>query len=89
MRAEGIIEQSTREWRSTSVLMKKQDGSVRYCIDFRDVNIVIKKDAFTMTSTDAILDKLCPAKFITKLDLWQAYFQIPLKENSRQYTFWV
>ena len=73
-------------WCHAPVIQKKSDGKYRFCIDFRDLNARSKKDAYPIPNMDAILDKLRRAKYISQLDLKNAYFQIPLDEESRQYT---
>ena len=82
----GIIEKSASAWSSAPVMVKKSDGTTRFCIDYRDLNKVTKKDAYPIPSMGSILDKLRSAKYISKIDLKQAYHQIPLEESSKQYT---
>ena len=70
----GVIERSASDWCHASVIQRKSDGSHRFCIDFRDLNLRSKKDAYPLPYMDAILDKLRRAKYISKVDLKQAYF---------------
>ena len=67
-------------------MVKKADGGYRLCIDFRKLNDVAKKDAYPMRNMSDILDKLRSARYISKIDLSQAFHQIPLSEDSKQYT---
>ena len=89
MHRAGAIERSASGWCHTPVIQKKSDGKYRFCIDFRDLNVRSKKDAYPIPNMDAILDKLRRAKYISKVDLKNAHFQIPLDEESRQYTAFV
>ncbi|CAB0038643.1 unnamed protein product [Trichogramma brassicae] len=86
MLAEGVIEPSASSWSSAPVIVKKADGSNRFCIDYRDLNKVTKKDAYPVQNIDAILDKLRRARYITTIDLKSAYFQIAMEESSKKYT---
>jgi len=81
MLAAGIIEPSKSEWSSPIVMIKKPNGSYRFCLDFRQLNSVSKKDAYLLSYMNAILDKLRSASYISTIDLSQAYFQIPLERN--------
>ena len=83
---EDIIEPSQSSWSSPVVVVRKGDGKYRFCLDFRKVNAVSKKDAYPLPYMSAILDKLRSAKYLTKIDLHQAYFQIPLDEASKEIT---
>ena len=85
MHREGIIERSASAWCHAPVI-QKSDGGFRFCIDFRDLNARSKKDAYPIPNMDGILDKLRRAKYISKIDLKNAYFQVELSEESRQYT---
>ncbi|CAB0039656.1 unnamed protein product [Trichogramma brassicae] len=84
--AEGFIEQSASDWCSAPVLVKKQDGSYRFCIDYRDLNKVTVQDQYPIPNMDGILDKLRKARYLSKVDLKNVYHQIPMKANSKKYT---
>ena len=79
----GIIEPSDSSWRSCPVLVSKTCGMFRFCIDYRQVNKTTKAIAYPLRNMDDILDKLSSANFISKLDLSQAYHQIPLDPKCR------
>ena len=82
----GIIEPSNSEWSTPIVMIKKPNGTYRFCLDFRKLNDVSKKDAYPLPYMNSILDKLRAARYISTIDLSQAYFQIPLEKNSKEYT---
>ena len=86
MEDEGIIEKSTSEWASPIVLVGKNDGTMRMCIDFRRLNEVAPMDAYPMPRVDELLDKLGGAEYITTLDLCRGYWQVPMEEFSRPLT---
>jgi len=64
----------------------KPNEAYRFCLDFRKLNSVSKKDAYPLPYMNAILDKLRSSRYISTIDLSQAYFQIPLEKNSRELT---
>ena len=86
MLAEGIIEPSESPWSSCPVIVPKSNGKHRFCTDFRLVNQVTKRDAYPIPHMDNIFDKLRSARYISTLDLSQAYHQIPLEAKSREVT---
>ncbi|XP_039306052.1 uncharacterized protein LOC120357967 [Solenopsis invicta] len=73
----GIIESSNSAWSTPIVMIKKPNNTYRFCLDFRRLNEVSKKDAYPLPYMNAILDKLRPAGYISTIDLSQAYLQIP------------
>ena len=75
---QGIIEESTSPWSSPIVLVRKKDGSVRFCIDFRKLNNITTKDAFPMPRIDDIFDHLSQAEYYTTIDFKSGYFQVGL-----------
>ena len=83
---EGIIKPSDSPWRSCPVLVPKTYYMFRFCIDYRQVNKTTTAIAYPLRNMDEILDKLSSAKYISKLDLSQAYHQIPLDPKSREVT---
>ena len=64
-----VIQPSSSPWASPIVLVRKKDGNVRICVDFRKVNLVTKKDCFPLRRLDETLDALAGAKYFSSLDL--------------------
>ena len=56
-----IINRSSSPWLAPPVLIKKEDGNVRFCIDYRNLNKVTQKDAYLVTQKDAYIYR-CPIK---------------------------
>ncbi len=61
----GVITPSNSEWASTPVLVRKKDGSVRWCLDFRRLNDLTIKDAFPLPLIEDCLDALAGTQFFT------------------------
>lgn len=86
MLKDGVIEPSSSPWSSPIVMVKKSAGKFRFCVDLRKVNESSVKDAYPLPRINAILEKLKQARFISTLDLYRGYWQVPLKESSRPIT---
>ena len=82
----GIIEPSTGPWSSPIVMVKKRDGSMRFCIDFRKVNDLTKKDAHPLPRIDDTLDTLGEAQWFLTLDLASGYWQVEMDPADREKT---
>jgi hypothetical protein len=82
----GIIEPSTSPWSSPVVLVKKKDGTTRFCVDYRKLNQITTKDAFPLPRIDDIYDQLTQATHFTKFDFKSGYFQVPLDKADRPKT---
>ena len=81
-----IIEKCDSPWSSPVVPVRKSDGDLRLCINYRKVNKVTKQENFPMTS---LADVICSAhniKYFTKLDLIKGYYQVPIHPDSREFT---
>ncbi len=83
---QGIIEESASPWSSPIVLVRKKDGSVRFCVDFRKLNNVTTKDAFPIPRIDDIFDHLSQAEYYTTIDFKSGYFQVGLDPKDRPKT---
>eukprot|EP00118_Oscarella_pearsei_P018893 m.196972 g.196972 ORF g.196972 m.196972 type:complete len:1094 (+) comp39535_c1_seq2:160-3441(+) len=82
----GIVTESTSPWSSPVVLSPKNDGSQRFCVDFRRLNDMTVKDRYPLPRIDDILYTLNGQRFFTSLDMQSGYWQIPLAANSRKKT---
>ncbi len=67
MLEEGIIERSTSEWSAPVVLVKKEDKSLRICIDYRRLNQVSQFDAYPMPRIEELIDRIGKSDFRTSL----------------------
>ena len=83
---DGIIEPSESPYASPIVCVRKKDKSIRICADLRQLNAITIADEYPASDMRAIIDKAAGAKYITGLDLQQAFFQVELDEQSRPYT---
>ena len=86
MRKNDVIEESTSPYSSAILLVKKKDGTIRFCIDFRFLNDITVKDKFPIPSIEAIKDYLRGAKFFSTLDFISGYWQIPIRKKDRHKT---
>ena len=67
-------------------LVRKKNGALRFCVDFRQVNSATVKDAQPLARIDDLLDSLRGARWFSTLDLKSGYWQVPIKEQDRQKT---
>ena len=82
----GIVEPSTSPWASPIVLVRKKDGSTRFCVDYRRVNDITRKDAYPLPRIDSTLDTLHGSQWFTTLDLLSGYWQVEVDEADRPKT---
>ena len=83
MEQQGVIQPSSSPWASPVVLVPKKDGSHRFCIDYRRLNSITKKDVYPLPRIDDILDTLGGTKFFSSLDLAAGYWQIGMDDESK------
>ena len=89
MLQQGIIRPSSSPWTSPIVLVKKKNGKTRFCVDYRKLNKVTKRDAYPLPRIDEILDSLGKAKWFTSLDLASGYWQVEMSEADREKTAFI
>lgn len=88
MLASDVIEESNSDWSSPIVLVKKP-GKVRLCLDSRKLNTVTKKLAYPLPHIEGLLSRLSDTRFISSVDLKDAFWQIELDGSSREKTAFV
>lgn len=84
MLAQGIVEPSDSPWSAPICLVKKKDGSCRFCIDFRGLNAITVKDAYPLPRIDDTLESLSGSVWCSTLDLASGYWQIKLSDSSKK-----
>ncbi|XP_052253199.1 uncharacterized protein LOC127859731 [Dreissena polymorpha] len=85
----GIIEKSNSAYASRVVLVKKKDANYRFCDDYRKINGITKFDAQPIGNPDAMFQKMQKGRYFSKMDLAKGYWQIPMSEDSQQYTAFI
>ena len=78
----GYIRPSKSPWGAPVLFVKKKDGSLRLCVDYRSLNKLIVKNKFPLPRVDDIFDHLHGAKVFSKIDLRSGYHQIRIKESD-------
>ena len=83
----GIVEPSNSEYSSAPVLVRKKDGSIRFCVDYRKLNEQTIKDSYPLPRINEAIDSIGrDAKFFSKLDLAMGYHQVPVAREDRHKT---
>ncbi|GAB1869457.1 RNA-directed DNA polymerase [Camponotus japonicus] len=86
MKRQGVIEESQSPWTSPAVLVKKKDGSIRFCIDYRKLNNMTVKDSYPLPRIDDLLDQLSGNSWFSTLDLKNGYWQLKVRSEDKEKT---
>ena len=89
MLKQGLIEPSHGDWSSNIVLVPEKDKSYRFCLDYRRVNGVTRKDVLPLPRIDASLDALASSSWFSTLDLRSGYYQVPLDPRDAHKTAFI
>jgi hypothetical protein len=85
----GKIIPSNSSWASPVRLVAKPDGGVRLTVDYKQLNIYTKKEAYALPSIDEIFQRLSKAVYFTALDITSAYNQVSIHPDSRECTAFI
>ena len=83
--ANGVVRPSMSPYNNRIVPVVKPDGSIRLCLDLRDLNAITKKMNYPIPFIEDYIYNLHGRKWFSKIDLVQGYFQVDLDEDSRKY----
>ena len=87
MLEQGVVKPSSSPWSSPIVMVKRKDGSWRFCVDHWKPNSVTQQDAYPLPRIDATLDSLAGATYFTTLDLTSDYWQVEVEERDKKKQF--
>ena len=82
----GVIIPSTSPWSSPVCMVTKKDGTIRFCIDYRKLNGLTKKNSYPLPRIDETLDSLGGNQWFCTLDLQSGYWQVGMKEEDMEKT---
>ena len=82
----GVVQLSNSPWCNAVVLVRKKDGSLHFCIDFRRLNALTIKDSHPLPRICETLESLARAAHYSTFDLNSGFWQVPMDEESKQYT---
>jgi hypothetical protein len=78
----GYIHPSSSPWGCPALFVKKKDGSMRLCVDYRPLNAVTIKNKYLLPRIDVLFDQLAGAKVFSKSDLQSGYHQIKIRPSD-------
>ena len=82
----GAICSSNSPWCNAVVLVRKKDGTLRFCIDFSELNDHTEKDSYPMPKMMDTMETMLGSKFFSSMDLKSGFWQVKTAEDSRPYT---
>ena len=89
MTKHGIIEPAASPWASNVVLVRKKDGSLCFCVDYRQLNRITVQNSYPLPLIDNCLNALQGSVWFSTLDLRSGYYNIPIAEADKDKTAFV
>jgi hypothetical protein len=82
----GIVEESVSLWLNPVVLVRKKNGKLRFCVDFRRLNELVELDSYQIPKISEITGMLRDQKYFSTIDLKDGFFQVPIAPGDREKT---
>ena len=82
----GIIRKSKSPWSSNIVPVRKKNGKLRLCVDYRMLNCRSTKDAYALPKIEEIFDVLHGSKYFSTIDMKSGYHQVEVKDSHKERT---
>ena len=82
----GVIHLSQSPWCSMVVLVRKKDGTLCFCVDFRCLNVQTKKDSYPLPHIQEALESMVGSAHFSSMDFQSCFWQIKMAPESQQYT---
>ena len=79
----GVVKPSNSPWCNAVILVRKKDGSLRFCIDFRRLNSLTVKDSHPLPRICETLESLAGAAHYTTIDMNSGFWQVPMAADSK------
>jgi hypothetical protein len=89
MLQQGLIEKSKGPWAFPVVLVRKKNGKLRFCVDYRPLNKVTKRDEYSLPRIDDMMDSLGGSAWFTSLDLASGYWQVEMDPRDKEKTAFI
>ncbi len=86
LEAGGIIERSRSPWASPLVPVRKPDGTVRLCVDFRKLNDVTEKEPYCMPTLEEMVERVGVGRVLSKVHLAKGFHQVAVRQEDREKT---
>ena len=86
MQQQGVVEPSSSPWLSPVVLVKKKDGTIRFCVDYCKLNEVTRKDSYPLPRSDDTIEALAGSEWFSTLDLKSGYWQVEMNDGDKEKT---
>ncbi|GKG18534.1 putative reverse transcriptase domain-containing protein, partial [Tanacetum coccineum] len=78
----GFIRPSVSPWGAPVLFVKKKDGSMRLCIDYRELNRITIRNRYPLPRIDDLFDQLQGAKYFSKIDMQSGYHQLRVRKQD-------
>src|SRR5687767_161302 len=89
MLEKGVIRRSNSPWSSPVTLVLKPNGKWRFCIDYRKLNGITRKDNHPLPRIDTLLEKFKGSKYFSTMDMASGFWQIEMKEEDKEKTAFI